>query len=292
MNKKKVIIIVISIIVLLLAACLIFFLSKGKKKGVSKKISLFEESDYPCEYKTVQDGVELTLDGSKTPDLSWEYEISNSYAVNVELKGEEKNGKATFKITGKGGGSTNVIFKRVYQLAGKSYDAAKVDLEVFALSNDKDGYDINVSELASMTSSSMTSFATDTDYPFMIKADDNGSTSIVFPNGSYDWMYYDPSGNTGYNISYNISEGSEIYRICSLIVYDTETDDTTEATESSRTEESSSEEMSELTTEAMELPENMAVLVSNKLGITAYLKYEISDSGVVTITLTDKPKDK
>ena len=293
MNKKKVIIIVISIVILLLAAGLIFFLSKGKKKGVSKETELFAETDYPCKYKQVKDGLEITLDGSKTPELSWEYEISNQYAVDVAIKDKEKNGKATFKITGKGGGSTNVIFKRVYQLAGKSYDAAKIELILFALQNDNGGYDITVSELAIQNSANMAEFATDTEYPFMIKTDDNGMTTIVFPNGSYDWMYYDTSGKTGYSISHNISEGSETFYINSLISYEDESEATTEATTSvSSSDESSSEDTFEVPAEAQNLPENTSVLVSKNLGLTAYIKYEISSEGIVTLTLTDKPKDK
>ena len=139
----------------------------------------------------------------------------------------------------------------------------------------------------------MAEFATDTEYPFMIKTDDNGMATIVFPNGSYDWMYYDTSGKTGYSISHNISEGSETFYINSLISYEDESEATTEATTSvSSSDESSSEDTFEVPAEAQNLPENTSVLVSKNLGLTAYIKYEISSEGIVTLTLTDKPKDK
>ena len=273
MNKKKVIIIVISILILLLAAGLILFLAKGKKKGGSGQTKLFSDSDYPCDYKTVKDGVELTLDGSKTPGLKWEYEVKRDGIFEVTVKSEENNGKITYLIKPVSGGSTDITFKKTDSLAGYSFDAANVSLNLFSLITEKGDYEIVVSEEASLDSTSGTKAAEETDYPFLILNSSSGYSQIIFPNGSSDWMYNDPTEKTRCQIGF-FSDGVEVFTF-----YDPEAERQLDYTATN--------------SDAVNIQayETVATISSEKFGLTEYIKVKVNEKGGITLSLSEKPKD-
>ncbi|MBQ6230221.1 MAG: hypothetical protein IJJ74_03785 [Eubacterium sp.] len=273
MNKKKVIIVVIIIVALLLAAGLAFFLLLGKKGG-SSKTKLFSDSDYPCEYKVTKSGVELTLDGSKTPDLKWEYEMKRDGIFEITTKSEENKGKVTYNIKVLRGGSTDITFKRKDEFAGYNYDAASVTLTLFALMKDDENYEIVVSEEASVESEMVTKVAGDTDSPFLIVNSSSGNSYIVFPEGSSDWLVNDPSEKIGYSIGYS-SDGKETF---SFFDYDAVSQMDYMATNS----------------DAVNITAYEAVITmtSEKRGRTEYIKVKVSEKGGIQLSLTEAPKDK
>ena len=273
MNKKKVIIVVIIIVALLLAAGLAFFLFLGKKGG-SSKMKLFSDSDYPCEYKVTKSGVELTLDGSKTPNLKWEYEMKRDGIFEITTKSEENKGKVTYNIKVLRGGSTDITFKRKDELAGYNYDAASVKLTLFALMNEGEEYEIVVSEEASVDSEMTTKVAEDTDCPFMIVNSSTGYSYIVFPNGSSDWLVDDPLGKLRCSIGYS-SDGIETFSF-----YDYEADSQLDYTATNN--------------DAVNITayETVITLTSEKRGRTEYIKVKVSEKGGIQLSLTEAPKDK
>lgn len=276
MKNKKVLIIVISILILLLAAGLIFFLVKGKKKdGGNTKNALFANTDYPCEYKMVKGGVEFTLDGSKTPGLSWEYSVDNQGIVEISPKGEEKDGKITYLVKPVGGGFTVVNFIRKDSLEGYSYNAADITFELFSLQNE-DNYEITVSQADSQLSSYGIKVAEDTDYPFIMVTNAYDESTIVFPLGSYDWVFEDPSGKLIIKADF-ASDGRESYYFLrnpyAGVMGDGSSDNNIEEMEPD--------------TSAFE---TTVTLSSEKLGITKYIKVKVSENDTITLSLTDDPE--
>lgn len=275
MKNKKVLIIVISILILLLAAGLIFFLVKGKKKDGGNRNSLFSETDYPCEYKEVKDGVEFTLDGSKTPGLSWEYSADNQGIVEITPKADEKNGKITYLVKPVGGGFTEINFIRRDSLAGYSYDVADISFGLFSLLEDG-GYKITVSTPEIQTSSYGIKVAEDTDYPFIMVTNAYDESTIVFPLGSYDWVFEDPSGKLIIKADF-ASDGRESYYFLrnpyAGVMGDGSSDNNIEEIEPD--------------TSAFE---TTVTLSSEKLGITKYIKVKVGENDTITLSLTDDPE--
>lgn len=128
--KKRYLIIAIIILILLVAIVTIFMIRKSRRE--LRTTELFQDSDYPISFEMKEGKVFVKLNGSKTPDLTWEAEIEDEEYVKVEAEGKERKGKAQFIISPLKVGSTRVNFVRRQEAAGHQVDVSLISLPVYS----------------------------------------------------------------------------------------------------------------------------------------------------------------
>ena len=181
--KRK---LIFAIIILALIAIIVVVLILTRDKG-TEPFKFLEESGYPV---TVADnGTELrvTLDGSKTADLSWSAAAQNETVVSVSQDGREKKGKATYVITPKVEGPTEIAFDR----SGDDGTAVRIILPVIAYTEEDkliiacadDAYIDELNEKGGTSES-----------PYILENREDETAIITFPKGQGDWLFMDPDG--------------------------------------------------------------------------------------------------
>ena len=186
MNKKVLLACLLAFILLIIGVIIGLYVRKKKQSQV------FIESDYPFTYEVLKDNtLKITLDGSKTKQLTWTYEIEDEEYISVTPKGKEHGGKATFIVAPKASGLTNIKFKRSTDLAGYAYDAAVINAPIY-VTETNGGLAISFLENPWLAVGPEP-VAEDTDYPFLISYNEVGSPELLYIKGKNDWTVADPN---------------------------------------------------------------------------------------------------
>ena len=185
MKKKNIIIICIVAVVLILATIITVICVKNKKKT-----KLFEDSDYPVTYEKKDGNIVVTLKSKDDKGLSWNVYVRDSEYVDVKSKKDEKKGKASYIISPKERGNTEIIFSRTNEISGFEYIEAQVIIPVYVYEDKNAKLIADIVEEPVIDENKTAVIAENTDHPFVIINEDNVGY-IIFVNGASDWTITD-----------------------------------------------------------------------------------------------------
>ena len=187
--------IISTIIAVLLCAAIIvviFLLSgtpTGKKADSSSsgdavtETDYFKDSDYPVHITAKGTEINIKLDGSKTPELTWDTAIEPGGIIFAENDAKEDNGVLNSLVKPKGGGYVTISYVRSAEIAGRKYAVAKIDVDIIATAADDGTISVSVSDVRQGLASAG---AVDTETPYILEGN-----KVILPNGG-DWTLTPP----------------------------------------------------------------------------------------------------
>ena len=187
--------IISTIIAVLLCAAIIvviFLLSgtpTGKKADSSSsgdavtETDYFKDSDYPVHITEKGTEINIKLDGSKTPELTWDTAIEPGGIIFAENDAKEDNGVLNSLVKPKGGGYVTISYVRSAEIAGRKYAVAKIDVDIIATAADDGTISVSVSDVRQALASVG---AVDTETPYILEGN-----KVILPNGG-DWTLTPP----------------------------------------------------------------------------------------------------
>lgn len=146
----------------------------------SRTAEYFGDTDYPVKVTTKDGKVILDLDGSKTPDLTWQVvsDDTEQAVIKAENDGEETEGRLSTVITPVSVGYATVSCTRGSEVSGIAFNVSHIEAEVYT-SIDENG---NISAtLSDIRQTKSLGGALDTKTPFLLD-----KNAIILPNGG-DW---------------------------------------------------------------------------------------------------------
>ncbi|MBR5165877.1 MAG: hypothetical protein IKW87_10045 [Ruminococcus sp.] len=209
--KNKVLRILIPLVLILAIIALVLQLTfKGGSK-TSEWENYFDGSDYPVTASEKDGELHIKLDGSKTPDLSWDITNSNDELITVERVGKEEKDKLELAVKPKASGFTKINCQRSGTVAELPYTAVSIDVAVLITEDDSGKLTASLSDIYQTTGDAG---ALDSDAPFLIDG-----MRIVFPNGG-SWQIYPEDEKTMpeglYDVVFTVNDAG--YE-CAFIMY-------------------------------------------------------------------------
>ena len=228
---KRKLIAVIPILVIIAILIVILILTREKEP---EGVPLFNVTEYPVSY--VQNGadIEVTLDGSKTPDFAWSFVNRGEDNLEVKAKEEEKKGKITYVLSPRASGSAEVDFLRLGEVDGVACEAIRFTLPVYVSSSEEG---LVVSLQTGETVSGTVVIGGATEHPIYIIRDDEGDVRLEFPKGMADWVLFDP--NDEVELLSMLGDQQQTVMVphaTAAVNVDTEDTDNTESTENTEEE--------------------------------------------------------
>ena len=210
--KNKVLRILIPAVLILAIIVVVLQLTfkGGEAPSTKTEESLFQASDYPASVVTTKDGLRIKLDGSESPDLSWEITSNDEY-VSVEKSGEEKDGKLELMVKPKAKGYADIKCKRSGKAGELEYTAAEFTISVLVSENEAGKLSASLSD---MYQSVAEGGALDSDTPFVIDG-----MWVIFPNGgNWEIVQEEAEGvpDDLYTVDFTVNDAG--YR-CAIITY-------------------------------------------------------------------------
>ena len=224
----------------------------------------FADSDYPVKVTSGGKGFSISIDGSKSPDCTWEVASDDTEQRVVVLENSDGNElQMESALIPVFPGYATLTYSRGGEISGIAYNAVSIEADVYVSSDDDGKMMITLSDIRQTTSSAG---ALDTDTPYLI----NGSR-VLLPNGG-DWLLVpavvDGAPDSLYSIArYSGENGLEYFYVQkdpSVI----ETNDYSELMK--------------------KLDESKLVLVSESLGIQQTLDCKLSSDKVWVLTVSDE----
>ena len=189
--KRK---LLVAIPILLVMAALILILIFTRDKGAEEQ-KVLADSGYPVSLEEAGTDLRVTLDGSKTGDLTWSVKAENEDLISIAMQGEEKNGKATYVISPKVAGYTTVEFTRAGNGEGAENTAVRIAIPILVY-EEEEKLRVTNAEEAYIRTLNETGGAS-LEYPYLLENRDDGTAVITFPKGESDWLFVDPDGIVG-----------------------------------------------------------------------------------------------
>ena len=210
--KRK---LLVAIPILAVMAIIIVILILTRDKGTGG-LELLQDSGYPVAVSENGADIQVTLDGSRTKDYVWSVKVENEDLITVSNKGEEKKGKATYVISPRVAGLSDVEFIRTGTVAGTETTAVSIVLPVLVYEEEgklvaRHAEEAYIKELNETGGSTL-------DYPYLLENREDGTAVITFPKGKNDWVFMDPDGIVGTDslIGPNGEEQQRIRRIAAV----------------------------------------------------------------------------
>ena len=206
-NDHRIIATIIAVLICAAIIVVIFLLSGSPEKKNSDfssaaetivETDYFEDSDYPVHVKASDSKISIKLDGSKTPDLTWDTAIEPGGIIYAENDAKEDKGVLNSDINPKGGGYVTVTYTRTAEIAGRKLNVAKIDVDIIATAADDGTISVAVSDIRQELSSSG---AVDTDTPYLLEGN-----KVILPNGG-DWVLVTPKTAENTYPDYTIYQG-------------------------------------------------------------------------------------
>ena len=246
---KRKLLVALPLIILLIIIIIILILTRKKDP---EGTPLLNTSDYPVTFQQVGTDIEISLDGSKTPDFTWSAVNRGNDVVEIKPKAEEKKGKITYILSPKLEGSTDVEFVRNGEKDGMTYDAIRFTFPVH-VGMTEEGLTVSLEPGQEITGGTLVGGA-DTEHPFLIKRDDKGELRVEFPKGNADWILFDP--NDEVEMLSMLGDNAQMVmvpHVSAAISTDTEDSNNAEGAEGNTTKSSESTKNTESSSEKKEL---------------------------------------
>ncbi len=221
MNKKKILIAGIAVLLFaVLLAVIIINVNKGKVK-------LFTDSNYPCMYKSRDNNVVFQLNDKNNYDIPWQIEEDGGI-VDASVKNDGKGRKAVYTLSAKAPGMTELRLYKTKELLGFEVEIVSVRIPV-NISENETGMVLNVFGSPTLTDNGGAVGGRNTDNPYILLNNGDGTAKVVFVKGQNDWTVSDSSNMA--SIEWNIADDS--YDLCQISEnpdYDPDAEVTTEIT--------------------------------------------------------------
>ena len=185
MNKKhknKKIIIIGVIVAILLVIGIIALIVAGINKG---KVKLFTDSDYPCWYKQKKENIVLSIDGRVTSENNWNVEMGSD-SVELLAKGKESGGKVKYTLRPKAAGLCDIRFYKTKEVAGYEYEMVSVNIPAY-VEEVEEGLIVRILDDPELVDNGGADGGRNTDYPYLLMDQNDGTGKILFINGQSDW---------------------------------------------------------------------------------------------------------
>ena len=185
MSKKK---ILIAGIAVLLFAVLLAVILINVNKG---KVKLFTDSDYPCMYKQKDNNVVFRLKDKNNSDIAWQVD-EESGIVEASAKGGGKGRKAVYTLSPKAPGITELKLYKTRELCGFEFEIVSVSVRVNVAENET-GMALEVLGTPTLTDNGGGVGGKNTDNPYILLNNEDGTARVVFVKGQNDWRISDNS---------------------------------------------------------------------------------------------------
>ena len=182
MNKKQKFMIIGIIVAILLVIGIIALIVAGINKG---KVRLFTDTDYPCWYKQKKENIVLSIDGRVTSDNNWNVEVGSD-SVELLSRGKESGGKVKYTLTPKAAGLCDIRFYKMKEVAGYEYEMVSVYIPAY-VEEVEEGLVVRILEDPELVDNGGADGGRNTDYPYLLMDQNDGTGKILFINGQNDW---------------------------------------------------------------------------------------------------------
>ena len=184
LKKFRLPIIIALVIIIFIIAAAIIGLVRNQEKQIKSKY--FDDSYYPVDAKENVDGsLDITLDGSRTPELKWSYEITSPELIEVTKKVKEQDGILTIRIAPLSIGYPEIVFLREGDINGYPYTAGEIITQLLVSEKETGKLSVGMSDIYQHQSYVG---AADSETPFLVQGD-----RILLLNGG-DWDIYRDRG--------------------------------------------------------------------------------------------------
>jgi hypothetical protein len=190
LKKYRILVIIAVILVAVLIIAGIMFLTKKKKPtdetpAKTNKFGYFADSDYPMNITYNGTDFLITLDGSKTPSLSWKAAVSDSAKLKVVNETEETDGNIVYSVTPRDVGYSSLRLERNNEIDGYQFTVASFDIELYAVEEDDGKLSAKLTNISQNVSDLV---APDTDSPVLIE----GNRVTFFKLNDWTLYYEEP----------------------------------------------------------------------------------------------------
>lgn len=195
--KKKTILIT-SVIVLLLAVIttiIVISVNRGK-------IKVFTDTNYPGFYKQKDNNIVFRLKDKNNSDVPWQIE-EESGIVEVATKGEGTGKKVSFTFAPKAPGITDLRLYKSKELFGFNIDIVSVEIPINITENES-GLAVNMLGTPTLTDNGGGIGGKNTDNPYVLLNNGDGTARVVFVKGRNDWRISDVSNMA--NLEWSVIE--------------------------------------------------------------------------------------
>ena len=195
--KKKTILITSAIVLLLAVITTIIVISVNRGK-----IKVFTDTNYPGFYKQKDNNIVFRLKDKNNYDVPWQIE-EESGIVEVSAKGEKTGKKVSFSFAPKAPGITNLKLYKSRELFGFDIDIVSVEIPINSTENES-GMAVNVLGVPTLTDNGGGIGGKNTDNPYVLLNNGDGTARVVFVKGRNDWRISDVSNMA--NLEWSVIE--------------------------------------------------------------------------------------
>ncbi len=193
MKKKTVLIIAIALIVVIVAVLIIISIINHRKNT-----TLFGDTKYPVRFETSGSDVHLTILNKGDKENLWNVEVVDEDRVEVKEVKKTKKSKDEYIVSPKLAGSTDIRFVKKGKILDYEYNLANLVISVGITENNEGTVAAVNRDKSFIVLGERIVFAGDSDYPFVIDTDTDGSQRLLFLNGDADWEVEVPIGDVLY----------------------------------------------------------------------------------------------
>lgn len=184
--KKKTILITSAIVLLLAVITTIIVISVNRGK-----VKVFTDTNYPGFYKQKDNNIVFRLKDKNNSDVPWQIE-EESGIVEVATKGEGTGKKVSFTFAPKAPGITDLRLYKSKELFGFNIDIVSVEIPINITENES-GLAVNMLGAPTLTDNGGGVGGKDTDNPYVLLNNGDGTARVVFVKGQNDWRISDSS---------------------------------------------------------------------------------------------------
>lgn len=195
--KKKTILITSAIVLLLAVITTIIVISVNRGK-----IKVFTDTNYPGFYKQKDNNIVFRLKDKNNYDVPWQIE-EESGIVEVSAKGKKTGKKVSFSFAPKAPGITNLKLYKSRELFGFNIDIVSVEIPINITENES-GMAVNVLGVPTLTDNGGGIGGKNTDNPYVLLNNGDGTARVVFVKGRNDWRISDVSNMA--NLEWSVIE--------------------------------------------------------------------------------------
>ena len=166
------------------------------------KIKVFTDTNYPGFYKQKDNNIVFRLKDKNNSDVPWQIE-EESGIVEVSAKGKKTGKKVSFSFAPKAPGITNLKLYKSRELFGFNIDIVSVEIPINITENES-GLAVNMLGTPTLTDNGGGIGGKNTDNPYVLLNNGDGTARVVFVKGRNDWRISDVSNMA--NLEWSVIE--------------------------------------------------------------------------------------